>query len=210
MQKASDLVGFDTLCLNIQWFGGKSSLSVSQLNIFDQTGVYVWSCGSCSEVSKAIGAGVTLSWQTISRDKKNIMYSNVRALDINNPTSLSGSVCRHYQQTWNLHVHTPLFDAVPPNTLSRALPLHHSDAVQNHFSNGVAALWTEIVCRCMFVCVHICLSPLHESLSLCVLLSKWLYSYLSYCFLSVCLGTHHPQRTIRSVSCQASQIPGTD
>lgn len=84
---------------------------------------------------------------------------------------LTGGSCR----VWTLSAHvasartrththplTPPFEAVPPTTLSRALPLHHTNAVQSHISNGAAALWTEILCRCVCVSVffslHICVS----------------------------------------------------
>lgn len=69
------------------------------------------------------------------------------------------------------HILTPLFDAVPLTTLSRALPLHHSDAVQKHISNGVAALWTVILRWCVralvWVTAYPCLSFAWEFVSLC-------------------------------------------
>lgn len=69
------------------------------------------------------------------------------------------------------HILTPLFDAVPLTTLSRALPLHHSDAVQKHISNGVAALWTVILCWCVralvWVTAYLCLTFAWEFASLC-------------------------------------------
>lgn len=39
------------------------------------------------------------------------------------------------------HTLPPPFDAVPPTTLSRAFPLHHTDAVQSHISSGAALLF---------------------------------------------------------------------
>lgn len=156
-------------------------------------------CGQIS-LNKALKFGkasdrVSPWHQKITADKKDIMYSNVWALDVNSLTFHSGNVPTLSAETASarMHILKTLFDAVPPTTLS-STPLFIIAMLSR-----AAALWTEIVCRC--VRVHV--SHLHWSLFLFVCLWVFIYLPASLC---VCWIAQHPQRAVRSVPCQASQI----
>lgn len=102
-----------------------------------------------------------------------VMYSNVETLDTNHPTPHCWSVCKHYQQTKNLHVGALilLFDAVKSPTSSSSLnQMESSTSLPCHWD------WNLRVCL-SFACSSVCVFP-------------WVYS-LSAIFLSlfVCLNT---------------------
>lgn len=116
-------------------------------------------------------------------------------------------VCERYQQMWaSARTHTPhtLFDAVSPTTPSRALPLHHSDAVQKYISKGVTALWTQVVC--------VCVSTLSLSFAwVCLFVFLCLSDCIFIWFVCVCVFVQQtPSGLSGQFTVKWAKIPGRD
>lgn len=115
---------------------------------------------------------LSVTCQTISALKKDVMYSNVRALDINSLTSLRMSVRGHYQQTWHAHTYSHIclmpFHQQHCQELSLFITAMLSRTVSEMEFRLLHFTEIEVVCRCVCVCVYLGLSFESVYISLCV------------------------------------------